>query len=111
MKELDKQFYQKTDMLLGFTENVHKYFSQGTFEERKRVLEIISDEITYKDGELNIKLKPIFQSLVENQYISALKTSSNRSAETGIIKGVELNSTPENKKILPRLGSNQQPTG
>ena len=28
MKELDKQFYQKTDMLLGFTENVHKYFSQ-----------------------------------------------------------------------------------
>ena len=47
-------------MLLGFTENIHKYFSQGTFEERKRVLEIISDEITYKDGELNIKLKPVF---------------------------------------------------
>ena len=101
MKELDKQFYQKTDMLLGFTENVHKYFSQGTFEVRKRVLEIISDEITYKDGELNIKLKPIFQSLVENQYISALKTNSNRSAEIGIIKGSEAPLDPQNKKYSP----------
>ena len=102
MKELDKQFYQKTDMLLGFTENVYKYFSQGTFEQRKRVLEIISDEITYKDGELNIKLKPVFQSLVENQYISALKNDSNRSAETGIIKGSEAPLDPQNKKYSPK---------
>ena len=69
-----------------------------TFEERKRVLEIISDEITYKDGELNIKLKPIFQSLVENQYISALKTNSNRSAEIGNIKGSEAPLDPQNVK-------------
>lgn len=75
-------------------------------EERKRVLEIISDEITYKDGELNIKLKPIFQSLVENQYISALKNDSNRSAETGIIKGSEAPLDPQNAKNssnCPRL--------
>lgn len=51
MNELDKQFYQKTDMLLEFTENVHEYFKKGNFDQRRRILEIISDGITYKDGE------------------------------------------------------------
>ena len=101
MNELDKQFYQKTDMLLGFTENVHEYFKKGNFDQRRRILEIISDGITYKDGELNIKLKPVFQSIVENQYISAQKMSNNRNAETGIIKGVEIPSTPLNEKFSP----------
>ena len=58
--------------------------------------------ITYKDGELNIKLKPIFQSLVENQYISALKTNSNRSAEIGNIKGSEAPLDPQNVKNSPK---------
>lgn len=101
MNELDKQFYQKTDMLLGFTENVHGYFKKGNFDQRRRILEIISDGITYKDGELNIKLKPVFQSIVENQYISAQKMNNNRNAETGIIKGVEIPSTPLNEKFSP----------
>lgn len=30
--------------------------------------EIISEEITYKDKNFDIKLKPIFQIIVENQY-------------------------------------------
>lgn len=101
MNELDKQFYQKTDMLLGFTENVHEYFKKGNFDQRRRILEIISDGITYKDGELNIKLKPVFQSIVENQYISAQKMSNNRNTETGTIKGVEAPSTPLNEKFSP----------
>ena len=101
MNELDRQFYEKTDMLLGFTENVHEYFKKGNFEQRRRILEIISDGITYKDGELNIKLKPVFQSIVENQYISAQKMSNNRNAETSIIKGVEAPSTPLNEKFSP----------
>ena len=86
---------------IGFTENVHEYFKKANFEQRRRILEIISDGITYKDGELNIKLKPVFQSIVENQYISAQKMSNNRNAETGIIKGVEIPSTPLNEKFSP----------
>ena len=70
-------------------------------------LEIISDEITYKDGELNIKLKPVFQSLVENQYISALKNDSNRSAETGIIKGSEAPLDPQNVKNSPGCANSE----
>lgn len=31
-------------------------------------MEIISEEITYKDKNFDIKLKPIFQTIAENQY-------------------------------------------
>ena len=101
INELDKQFYEKTDMLLGFTENVHEYFKKGDARQRRRILEIISEEVTYKDGELNIKLKPIFQSIVENQFISAQKMANNRNVEIGIIKGSEAPSDPRNEKISP----------
>ena len=101
MNELDRQFYEKTDMLLGFTENVHEYFQKGNSQQRRRILEIISDEVTFKNGELNIKLKPLFQSIVENQYISAQKMNKNRNTETGIIKGFEAPSDPLNEKFSP----------
>ena len=31
-------------------------------------MEIISEQITYKDKNFDIKLKPIFQTIIENQY-------------------------------------------
>ena len=37
MNELDRQFYENTDMLLGFTENVHEYFRQGNSDQRRRI--------------------------------------------------------------------------
>ena len=101
MNELDRQFYENTDMLLGFTENVHEYFKQGNSDQRRRILEIIAEEITFKNGELNIKLKPVFQSIVENQYIFAQKMGNNRNVEIGIIKGSEVPSDPQNVKNSP----------
>lgn len=35
----------------------------------RRILEIISEKITYKDKVFNIELKPIFRTIVENQYV------------------------------------------
>jgi len=98
MKELDKQFYEKSDLLLGFTENVHEYFSKGSANQKRRILEIIAEEITYKDKELNIKLRPIFQTIVENQRIFAQNFGKYRNTEKGINKGVETNSTPKYRK-------------
>lgn len=68
MDKLDKEFYDKADILLGFTDNAYEYFSKGNIKQRRKILEIISEQITYKDKNFDIKLKPIFQTIVENQY-------------------------------------------
>ena len=64
-------------------------------------MEIISEEITYKDKNFDIKLKPIFQTIIENQYNWEQKNANNRTSETGIKKGLEPNSTPNNRKNSP----------
>lgn len=64
-------------------------------------MEIISEQITYKDKNFDIKLKPIFQTIVENQYKLSLKYANNRTLETGIKKGLETNSCPNNRKNSP----------
>ena len=53
-------------------------------------MEIISEQITYKDKNFDIKLKPIFQTIVENQYNLVQKNANNRTSETGIKKGLKL---------------------
>lgn len=64
-------------------------------------MEIISEQITYKDKNFDIKLKPIFQTIVENQYKLSLKYANNRTLETGTKKGLETNSCPNNRKNSP----------
>lgn len=64
-------------------------------------MEIISEEITYKDKNFDIKLKPIFQTIVENQYNLVQKNVNNRTLETGIKKGLEPDSTPKYRKNSP----------
>ena len=101
MNKLDKQFYAQADLLLGFTDNAHEYFLKGTIEQRRKILEIISEEITYKDKNFDIKLKPIFQTIVENQYNLAQRSDNNRTLKMGIKKGLDTNSTPNNRKNSP----------
>ena len=64
-------------------------------------MEIISEQITYKDKNFDIKLKPIFQTIVENQYNLVHKNVNNRTSETGIKKGHETNFCPNNRKNSP----------
>ena len=101
MDKLDKAFYDRADIMLGFTDNAYMYFLKGNTAQRRKILEIISEEITYKDKNFDIKLKPIFQTIIENQYNLVQKNANNRTSETGIKKGLETNSDPNNKKYSP----------
>lgn len=96
--KLDKAFYDKADTLLSFTDNAHDYFLKGNLLQRRKIMEIISEEITYKDKNFNVKLKPIFQTIAENQYILTQKFANNRTLGNGIKKGLETNSCPNNRK-------------
>lgn len=98
MDKLDKEFYEQADILLGFTDNAYEYFSKGNINQRRKILEIISEEITYKDKNFNVKLKPIFRTIAENQYNLTQKFVNNRTCENRIIKGVETDSTPKYRK-------------
>ena len=99
--KLDKEFYEKADILLGFTDNAYEYFSKGNIKQKRKILEIISEEITYKDKNFNVKLKPIFQTIAENQYVLTQKFANNLTFKTGIKKGLETNSCPNNGKYSP----------
>ena len=101
ISNLDKQFYDKTSTLLGFLDNAYDLFLKGTMAQRRKIMEIISEKIVYKDKNFDIKLRPVFQDLVENNYKISKKSSKNRNAEMSIIKGVEPNSTPNNRKNSP----------
>ncbi|MCD7879296.1 MAG: recombinase family protein, partial [Candidatus Gastranaerophilales bacterium] len=64
INKLDKSFYEQADTLLGFMDNAHDYFLKGSLAQKRKVVEIISEKISYKDKVFNLKLKPIFQTIV-----------------------------------------------
>ena len=102
--------------MLGFTDNADEYFLKGNTVQRRKILEIISEEITYKNKKFDIKLRPIFQTIAENQYnltcgsgsvdeiISSFPQifANNRTSETGIKKGLEPNSSSKSIKNSPK---------
>ena len=101
INKLDKQFYEQADALLRFTDNAYEYYHKGTIAQRRKILEIISEKITYKDKTFNLILKPVFQTIVENRYILNTKNAKNRTLENGIKKGLETNSNPNSLNGSP----------
>ena len=98
INKLDKQFYEQADALLRFTDNAYEYFLKGSIAQRKKVLEIISEKLTYKDKTFNLILKPVFQTIVENQYILNAQNINNRTLENGTKKGLEGDLSPNVRK-------------
>lgn len=44
INKLDKRFYVHTDTLLGFMDNAHKYFLNGTLVQKRKVIEIVKEQ-------------------------------------------------------------------
>lgn len=101
INKLNKQFYEQADTLLSFTDNAYEYYLKGNIAQRRKILEIISEKITYKDKAFNLILKPVFQTILENQYIVNTKNANNRTLENGIKKGLETDLSPNYIKNSP----------
>lgn len=101
INKLNKQFYEQADTLLSFTDNAYEYYLKGNIAQRRKILEIISEKITYKDKTFNLILKPVFQTIAENQYKIAQNLYNNRTLENGTKKEVETDLTPLNRKNSP----------
>ena len=98
INKLDKQFYEQADTLLSFTDNAYEYYLKGSIAQRRKILEIISEKITYKDKTFNLILKPVFQTIAENQYNLRTNLYNNRTLENGIKKGLETDLSPNKRK-------------
>ena len=101
INKLDKQFYEQADTLLSFTDNAYDYYSKGNNQQKRKIIEIISDKISYKDKKFDIELKPVFQTIAENQYKLRTQNSNNRTLENGIITELDAKNTPEYRKNSP----------
>ena len=98
LNKIDSRFYKQSDSLLDFTDNAYEYYLKGNTAQKRRIIEIIKNKITYKDKELNIELKPIFQTIVENHYILSQKAGNNRTLENVNITELEAKKDPEYSK-------------
>lgn len=101
INKLDKQFYEQADVLLRFTDDAHDLYLQGNLEQRRKIVEIISQAITYKDKHFNIKLKPIFQTIAENQYKLSNKNAATRTFESIDIIELDTEKCSKQRKNSP----------
>ena len=79
-----KTFFEQSNQLLEFCKDCHSAFLKGNAELKRKIIKIVCSNFSYDGSNIVIEPNPIFKAVIKNSL--------------------------SNKK-LPRLGSNQQPTG
>ena len=82
--KIDKTFFEQSNLLLDFCKNCHNTFLKSNAEQKRKIVKIVCSNFSYDGEKLLIEPNPVFKLLIKNNL--------------------------SNKK-LPRLDSNQQPTG
>ena len=62
---------------------------QGSLEQRRRIINIIGLNLSYKDKEFNIELKPVFETIIKNTYKLTAKNDNNRTRKNSATIDVE----------------------
>ena len=79
-----KTFFEQSNQLLEFCKDCHSAFLKGNAELKRKIIKIVCSNFSYDGSNIVIEPNPIFKAVIKNSL--------------------------SNKK-LPRLDSNQQPTG
>ena len=79
-----KDFSIGSNSLLIFCNKAFDIYKKGSAERKRKIVQLISSNFSYDGSNLHLEPKPVFKYLMK---------------------------IPKDKKILPELGSNQQPTG
>ena len=76
---------QKVNDVLSFTENAYELYLKGNLQQKKLILEIIAEDLTYKDKTLSVKLRPIFDCLSKSSIkLINIEFDNNRTLESMI---------------------------
>ncbi len=79
-----KTFFEQSNLLLEFCKDCNNAFFKENAEQKRTIVKIVCSNFSYNGSKLIIEPTPVFKYIIKSNL---------------------------NKKILPRLDSNQQPTG
>ena len=82
--KITKTFFEQSNQLLEFCKDCHRAFLEGNADLKRKIIKIVCSNFSYDGSNIVIEPNSIFKAVIKNSL--------------------------SNKK-LPRLDSNQQPTG
>ena len=105
--DINKAIYKNINLLLHYCNNIPTLYIDGSIKEKQFMLRTFIDSIEYYDGELTVKLKPIFDSLrqLKNANILELNSVKGRTREklsNSEIAGILTQNITESLKIKGR---------
>lgn len=66
LNNTSKKFYEGSNLLLNFCKDAPVRFKEGNAEKKKQILHLIGSNFIYKDGELSVELKSVFDYIIKN---------------------------------------------
>ena len=105
--DINKAIYKNINLLLHYCHNIPTLYIDGSIKEKQFMLRTFIDSIEYYEGELTVKLKPIFDSLrqLKNANILELNSVKGRTREklsNSEIAGILTQNITESLKIKGR---------
>lgn len=86
--DINRSIYKNIDLIVDFCNRIPNLFINADLDTKRLMLRMLIDEIQYADGELTVKLKPVFEALRliklngnienENEKVRTLKKPLNR---------------------------------
>ena len=61
--DINRSIYKNIDLIVDFCNRIPDLFIKADLDTKRLMLRMLIDEIQYADGELTVKLKPVFEAL------------------------------------------------
>lgn len=61
--DINRSIYKNIDLIVDFCNRIPNLFINADLDTKRLMLRMLIDEIQYADGELTVKLKPVFEAL------------------------------------------------
>ncbi len=65
-QKADTYYLENAHFVLELAKNAAQWFEDGNTEKKRRVLEALISNCTYKDGNIDVELKPVFAMILES---------------------------------------------
>lgn len=91
---MNRSIYKNINLIVDFCNRIPDLFIKADLDIKRLMLRILIDEIQYADGQLTVKLKPIFEAL------RLIKLNGNFENESGKVRTLK---KPVNREVLEYL--------
>lgn len=92
--DINRSIYKNIDLIVDFCNRIPNLFINADLDTKRLMLRMLIDEIQYADGELTVKLKPVFEAL---RLIKLYGNHENESEKVRTLK------KPLNREVLEYL--------